>query len=136
MIILRPLIGQPSFTTKLFFLAAVAATAAGRDKKKLKRFHFKFVSVLLSASVERVGVSLMWDFSYNFHNKIPKFNQFLWWHWLKIWSMDCFGQHVYICKEFFDTIIFFLIISIIRFQSLINLFDGTNCLNHNLEFLL
>ena len=41
----------------------MAATAAGKDKKKkLKCFLFKFVSVLLSASVERVGVSHMWDF--------------------------------------------------------------------------
>ena len=47
-------------------LAAVAATAAGRDKKKkLKRFLFKSVSVLLSASVERVGVSRMRDFYLN-----------------------------------------------------------------------
>ena len=36
--------------------------AAWRDKKKPKRFLFKFVSVLLSASVERVGVSRMQDF--------------------------------------------------------------------------
>ena len=42
---------------------AAAATAAGRDKKKkLERFLFKFVSVLLSASVESVGVSRIRDF--------------------------------------------------------------------------
>ena len=35
-------------------MVAAAATAVGRDeKKKLKRFLFKFVSVLLFASVER-----------------------------------------------------------------------------------
>ena len=55
-------------------LAAAAATAAERDKKKLKRFLFKFVSVLLSASVERVGVSCMGIFQWGnslFKTQLP-----------------------------------------------------------------
>ena len=81
--VLRPLIGPqvtrsdqglwlvnlpslPNLAPPLFLpkspLAAAAVTTARRDKKKLKWFLFKFVSVLLSASVERVGVSRMRDF--------------------------------------------------------------------------